>query len=561
MQDSFFNPMVAAPCIPPLRDYQATAFDELRDGLRQGILSQMLSSPTGSGKSLLAASLMEAALVKGSRAWLIADREMLVEQLSDALRGFGLPHGIIMAERSRDRHLPLQVCSAQSVTARLARGSLVLPDLAANDEGHIIYAALMRRLLRGKVPTVGFSASPVTPGLGRWYKRVVVTKSTNELLAEGWLAPLRIMVPDHVVESRFMDTNKSGEFTDASAGRAAMRITGDIVADWATFTAHHFPTRRPKTLVFAATIPHAEHLTRAFADKGVDMRLYIQNTPKDERKRALAALEAGGCDGLISCDALTRGFDQADIECIVMARAYKRSLSQVIQMLGRGMRTADGKEYCLVLDAAGNFLRMWEDIFEFWARGAPETLDMGARPVVNMRERKRGEIECRECGIVRPPGNKLCPNCGAQPRARELDVEAVAGTLTEFDPSAFEASDRDSQKTREEIDREALETPWPHICAMAIRRLRLGFYKDKPDPYQAAVSWARVQFKELKGKWAPRTWDDLSPGEKTRANPAVVRAVNERIDAWKKAQQQEETASDERTEEPRERPGIDLFAA
>ena len=545
MQPSFFNPWAMEPCIPPLRDYQDNALDELRDGFRKQIQSQMLCLPTGGGKSLIGGELCRAALARESRTWFIADREILVEQLSDELGKFGLPHGIIMSDASRDRYLPLQVCSAQTLTVRT---NMPLPKLAVVDEAHTVHRALMRRMLKGGVRIVGLSATPFTRSLGRYYKRVVSVRSTNKLIEEGWLAPLRVLVPPHVVDNRLMDVNKAGEYTEASAARAAMRITGDIVADWPKACMEHFG-RTVKTLVFAASIAHAEHLAAAFADAGYDFRLYIQNTPKDERKRALAALQAGKIDGLISVDALSRGFDQPDIECVIMARAFKRSLAQVIQMLGRGMRIATGKRFCLILDHAGNFSRMWTDIFDFWERGAPERLDMGARRVTEVKDRTRREIECHECGFVRPPGNKLCPNCGAQPAARDLNVESVPGSLEEFDPAAFEAGAA-SRKSREEIDAEAMEKPWPHICAMALQRLRAGLYKSKPDPYQAAVSWARVQYKELRGHWPPRTWDKLAPGENTSPNPAVEKAVRDRLEAWKKTQDAEPAP---------EPPGITLF--
>lgn len=551
MQSSFFDPFSMQPCIPPLYDYQGESLDELRDGFRHRIQSQMLCLPTGGGKSVIGAELCRAALERESRTWFIADREILVEQLSDTLTEFGLPHGIVMAQQSRDRYLPLQVCSAQTLVKRT---SMPLPKLALVDEAHTIHRALMRRLLKGGVRIVGLSATPFTRSLGRYYKRVVSVRSTNKLIEDGWLAPLRILVPPHVVDNRLMDTNKQGEFTEASAARAAMRITGDVVADWWTFTQEHFG-RRVKTVVFAASIPHAEHLAAAFADSGADFRLYIQNTPKIERRRALAALKTHAIDGLISVDALSRGFDQKDIECVVMARAYKRSIAQVLQMLGRGMRAFPGKTFCLVLDPAGNFARMWTQIFDFWERGAPEKLDMGARRVVEIKERSRREIECAECGFVRPPGDRICPNCGAQPAPRPLDVETVEGTLQEFDPAAFESGEA-ARKTRDEIDAEAMAAPWPHICAMALSRLRAGIYKSKPDPYQAAVSWARVQFKELKGHWPPRTWDKLAPGEKTRPNPAVERAVRARLEAWKKTQDAE---ADDPPEQERAKARVSLF--
>ena len=530
-QGDFFRLSQLRSAIPPLRDYQTAALEELRDGLRQGIKSQMLCSPTGSGKTVIAAELCRLALMKGSRVWFICDREILVEQTSDEFRRFGLPHGVTMGSRSYGRARPLQVCSAQTL---MRRSDMPLPDLAIVDEAHVQFRALLRRFLDNTrpVPLVGLSATPFTTGLGRYYRRVVAVRPTNKLVEENWLAPLKVFVPDKIVDGRVLEKNRMGEFTDASAAKASMRITGDILEDWSRLCHQEFG-RLVKTLIFAATIPHAEHLSRAFADMGHDFRLYIQSTPPDERRRALAALKEGRAQGMISVEAASRGFDQRDIECVIMARPYAKSLAQVIQQMGRGQRTADGKEKCIVLDSASNFLRMWEPIYDFWERGAPLALDMGSKNKSKMRQRSRGELECRECGAVKPPGTKVCPHCGAVQRPRPLDVEVASGDLTAFDPSAALPERRE----RHELDAEALAAPWPHLCAMAKERLQRGKYQDKADPHQAAVSWARVQFKQLTGKWPNRLCDNLSAGESTKPNGAVVYAVRKQMKAWIKAQQ------------------------
>ena len=526
MQGDFFNPSALRPTIPPLRDYQAEALEELREGMRAGLASQILCAPTGAGKTLIAAELCRLALMRRSRVWFICDREILVEQTSDEFKRFGLPHGITMGTRSHGRYQPLQVCSAQTL---MRRKDMPLPDLAIVDEAHVQFRGLLKRFIdRPKpIPVIGLSATPFTHGLGRFYKRVVAVRPTNKLVEEGWLAPLKVFVPETIVDGRVLEKNTMGEFTDTSAARASMQITGDILEDWQLHCHREFG-RLVKTLIFAATIPHAEHLARAFADQGHDFRLYVQTTPRDERRRALAALKDGRAQGLISVEAASRGFDQRDIECVIMARPYAKSLAQVIQQMGRGQRAIEGKERCIVLDTAGNFLRMWGDIFDFWERGAPQALDMGKRRSKAPRERYRREVECRECGAVVPPGTKVCPHCGAAQLARPLDVETIKGDLRAFDPTEAKRE----RKERAEIDAEALAAPWPHICAMAKARLQKGYYQQKPDPYQAAVSWARVQFKGLTGKWPGRLCDDLSAGESSKPNEAVAKAVRKQMKQW-----------------------------
>jgi DNA repair protein RadD len=53
---------------------------------------------------------------------------------------------------------------------------------------------------------------------------------------------------------------------------------------------------------------------------------------------------------------LTTGID-LDVRCIVLARPTKSRIL-FTQTIGRGLRTAEGKDYLLILDHAGNHLRL-----------------------------------------------------------------------------------------------------------------------------------------------------------------------------------------------------------
>ena len=74
---------------------------------------------------------------------------------------------------------------------------------------------------------------------------------------------------------------------------------------------------------------------------------------------------------LVSVDLFSEGFDCPDVEFIQLARPTL-SLAKYMQMVGRGLRVTEGKEYCVILDNVGLYKRFglpsgdrdWQSMFE-----------------------------------------------------------------------------------------------------------------------------------------------------------------------------------------------------
>ena len=80
---------------------------------------------------------------------------------------------------------------------------------------------------------------------------------------------------------------------------------------------------------------------------------------------------ASDIDVLVSVDLFSEGFDCPDVEFIQLARPTL-SLAKYMQMVGRGLRVAEGKAYCVILDNVGLYKRFglpsvdrdWQSMFE-----------------------------------------------------------------------------------------------------------------------------------------------------------------------------------------------------
>ncbi len=117
----------------PLRPYQTAALDALRSEFRQGARAVLLVSPTGSGKTTVAAEMIRSAVARGNRVLFVAHRRELVYQAIERLwADHGIEAGVLMAGHARRDDRPVQVASIQT----LLRRELPPARLLICDEAH-----------------------------------------------------------------------------------------------------------------------------------------------------------------------------------------------------------------------------------------------------------------------------------------------------------------------------------------------------------------------------------------------------------------------------------------
>lgn len=490
-----------------LRPYQSESIEHLREGIRSGHRCQVLNSPTGSGKGVLLAYLMQEAHRKQKYADVIVDRVSLVDQISATLDFYGIPHGVTQASHWRNRpHERIQVCSAQTLESRGFTRSGV--DLIIHDEAHVSRSLLRHYFQNAKANVIGLTATALTKGLADVYSRVVNVTTTNALLDDGWLSPLKIYAakaPD-MKGARIV----AGEFHEQDAEERGLKIVGDVVQEWHSKTRLHFGSG-VKTICFSSTVAHGEEICRQFQAIGQNFVQISYLDGSDEKRRAIIEefrKPDSNIVGLVSVDALVRGFDVPDIKCVIIARPFRKSLSSHIQLLGRGMRVAPGKEFCLVLDHANNVLRFKEETDEIFANGIHELDDTRweakARPEPDEKVKK--DMTCSVCHYLLMPGMMCCPACGKE-RVRRSLVENMPGQLVPVE---------DKRKPEPPMPtwQGNPSRTWNQLCGMAMQR--------KKGDVQLARKWALGQYKGLFDKWPTEPFNPA-------ASPHVDIDLNARI--------------------------------
>lgn len=411
-----------------LRGYQDNGLNGLRQGFADGHQAQILYLATGGGKSEIAIEMMDAARKKGTRSAMLLDRRMLCEQTSQRLDKYGIPHGVIAAGHWRWRPSELiQICMSQTIEKM---GAFPDVQLLIVDECHDKRLKVVEFIKSGKVKTVGLSATPFTKGLGQIYSNVVLGATTEFLVGEGNLVPLRVFQAKQIDMTGAKKV--AGEWSDKEATERGVKITGDVVTEWVRKTNELFGGPR-KTIVFSAGIAHGEDLARKFSEAGYNF-VSISANDDDEFKAAAVkefAKPDSNINGLIATDILTKGFDVGDVMIGVSARPFSKSLSSHIQQMGRVMRPYPGKEFAAWLDHSGNYLRFQSDWEEIYSDG-PGALDDGrekAKPEPTERDKKAAL--CPKCGSIFPGHQDVCSHCG-HVRMRHNGVVVLPGELQEI---------------------------------------------------------------------------------------------------------------------------------
>lgn len=420
-----------------LREYQKDTINGLREGFRAGHNRQVLSASTGSGKSIIALEMVRSAIEKGTRTIFICERRNLIEQFSVHLDKEKIDHGIIMSGHWRWRpDLLIQVASAQTLERMDA-----WPDfqLCFIDEVHANMRKSIVKMLdvRKNLKVVGLTATPFNPLLSKYFTNVVSAPPMRELVGMGNLVPFRVFVA-HEIDTDGVKV-VAGEWQKDQLEERGRRIIGDVVTDYLKLSSMVFG-RKSKAICFSCGIAHGADLVQSFADAGVNAVQLASGVDDGYKSDVLAEFSRAesSIDVLISVDMLSRGFDQTDIEHVILARPLKKSFSQHVQMIGRGARSHNEKKLCVVQDHASNWLRFEHEWNEFFHEGVKTlTSDADKKSKKEPTKKEKEAAKCPKCSAFFPGSMDICAHCGYV-RVKHNKVVNDAGEMLELTPSKKE---------------------------------------------------------------------------------------------------------------------------
>ena len=451
------------------RQYQTDSYNAIKDTYRKGIKKVILALSTGAGKSHIAIQMIKSSLAKGKRVGFCVDRIILAEQFANMAYNEGITNFSIM---QADNILYNSDSNFQIMTAQtLARRSIEPFDFLVYDECHIVYKSIVK-LMKEWTDTyfLGLTATPFTKGLGRLWEDIVNGVTMSQLIKERYLSEYIAYGPSKPdlkgVRTSAGDYNKK----DLAERTDKKQLIGDIVEHWMKIANDR------QTVIGAVNVPHAENIAKAFKDKDIRADVIHCYLKSEEIKDKLERFKDGDIQVLSSVDLISRGFDQPNVECMIVARPTK-SLNYHLQFLGRGLRPSPNERKLIILDHAGNIERLGfpDDEFDM-------TLDMGIKNPKKHKKKEKLPKPCPECHILFI-GQK-CPVCGFM-RKRKANVTTKEGDLEELQKKRHKAA---TPEQKEKIYAKLLAG-----AKAANERF--------PDKLKKVEGWASWQYRERYGVW------------------------------------------------------------
>lgn len=366
----------------------------------------LIVMPTGSGKSPVLGMLTKDILTQypRQRILILTHVKELVEQDAKAITRHW-PHAPVSIYSSsvgrKDLSGRIVVASIQSIINNLEEAGKF--NLIFIDEAHLVpeksettYRKVIAHFkeVNPKVKVTGLTATPYRLAGGHLLDCGIFTDicydlttpdSFTRLVNEGFLSRL---VNKKVLTK--IDTSKvgtrMGDYIPSELEAAVNQadITGAAIREMM-----YYGSDRHHILVFAVSVDHAYEVADEFEIRGWKTVVIHGGLSKKEREHLLDEFTSGRARVCVNVNVLTTGFDYPEIDMLGILRP-STSVALWVQILGRGLRTAPGKENCLVMDFTSN------------------TIDLGPidDPAVPPRLGKK-----KKKGGPKTIGGKECPIC------------------------------------------------------------------------------------------------------------------------------------------------------
>ena len=402
-----------------------------------------LTSPTGTGKSLMISDLIGYCIDNYLQAVLYTERKMLVRQLTATMSKNDIKHGVRAADYEDQRDLAIQVSSLPTEYSRvlkretweLHKADLVIVDECHSSKGPQAQTVLQRHHDAGAT-IVGITATPID--LYPIYESLIVAGTNSEGRACGALVPCRHFGCDEP-DLRHIGPVKIGEDLSESQNRKAIMVPGIFgrVYDW-------WKKLNPDALAsiaFGPDVPSTVWFCEQFAAKGVpcaeidgkECWLDGKSYPTSDsiREDILGKSKDGSVKIVWNRFVLREGIDMPWLYHGILATVFG-SLQSYLQSVGRLLRSYPGISEVILQDHGGSWWRHGSaNIDRAWRLNQSSKEIALERTKIFTGKKEQEPIRCPQCGQIRAAGPS-CSQCGFQSTRKVRPVVQADGTLKEY---------------------------------------------------------------------------------------------------------------------------------
>ncbi|WP_217511470.1 DUF3427 domain-containing protein [Vibrio metschnikovii] len=323
----------------------------------------LVVAATGTGKTLISAFDF-ARFIKAkpqAKFLFVAHREEILKQARAAYRGVlrNGTFGELWVGGHTPEHYRQLFVSIQTLNNQLTQLNLTADyyDYIVIDEVHHIAASSYRALLEHFSPTIllGLTATPERHDGG-------------DILADfGGVIAAEIRLPEainrrHLCPFQYFAIDDDTDLRNIAWSRGRYDIAqltnlythNQVRFDKILLSMQEIITDigKMKALAFCVSKEHALYMTEQLLLKGVKADVLTSDN-SHERQQKQQAIRSGSINVLCVVDIFNEGVDIPEVDTLLFLRPTE-SLTIFLQQLGRGLRLAEGKECCTVLDFVGN---------------------------------------------------------------------------------------------------------------------------------------------------------------------------------------------------------------
>jgi superfamily II DNA or RNA helicase len=328
----------------------------------------ILKAPTGAGKTVLASEIIER-FYKNKKIIVLCHRLVLLEQLEAALCKKHKVRKLTVSDKGPafkdyDILLSTNMRAKDVLSDAVPKADLIIVDeahrVSPNGRGYKRIIDDFKENGKPEAQFIGLTASPERrtgdqrDQLNLAFDAIIDCANIENLIEEGVLVqPVYRPHFVHDLNLKGIDIS-SGDFPVAKLAPAIIKSSMIDYATWSYMEEREKLGIPPVSAWFCADVSVAEATLNCIQKLGINAAIVTAQTPIKQRMKLLKQHEDGEVEAMVSVGVLAEGWDNPHCNIIVHLRP---TLSKVLwgQSVGRGLRSAPGKDKCVVIDVSSNW--------------------------------------------------------------------------------------------------------------------------------------------------------------------------------------------------------------